>query len=197
LRRKQSDLLDEMPLASSILWIFAFVFAVQSLIEAHSFSLASWRRGLTVFHRTVQQAAAPDPSLIGREITAGAASVKLLDQDVCLFRRTFRFLELRTFPLLGEIHFHERSYVVIGRLPYSDVFFGLAFVSAFAASLTEWQGALPPAVQFIAVLLRNASGPFAFMVMYFALSVLAGRDRIDSTYGKVVARLTIEETPPG
>ena len=163
-----------MSTISGILIVFVFVLIIYSNAKSHSFSSTAWRRGFIVFRYAGDNPVIPDLSLIGHEVTINGVITKLIDERTCLFRREFRFFQLRTFPLLGEIRFGPKGYLVIGRLQWSSVFASLILAVAMSTSYDEFEGSF---FAFILILL----------VAMLSFSVIVERDRISSSYPKVIS----------
>jgi hypothetical protein len=178
-----------MPSLSGVLLILLGAMLIYSMVDAHSFSPESWARGLIVFRETVQAVVTPDPSIIGRQISTKRDTLKLLDNHICLFRRHPRLFELRTVPLLGEIHIDEQSYVVLGRLPFSQWLTSLALVTVITTLLLEPQGMPRYDIQTIASSLREALVLAGIVFAFLAVNVMVERDRMRGTYLRVIDRL--------
>ncbi len=163
-----------MSTISGILIVFVFVLIIYSYVESHSFSPIAWRSGFVVFRYVVENSVIPDLSLIGYEVTINGVIAKLIDERTCLFRREFRFFQLRTFPLLGEIRFGPKGYLVIGRLQWSRVFASLILAVALSTFYVGFEGSF---FAFILILL----------VAMLSFSVIVERDRISSSYPKVIS----------
>jgi hypothetical protein len=168
-----------------VFFIALIAVAIFAAAEAHSFSSGAWRRGVSVFRKAVEGTVTLDASFVGREMIAEDAILKLVDERTCLFRRQFRWFQLRTFPLHGEISFGDCGYLVIGRLPYSLLLACLLFVGVFSSGLAEAEGGSESLSSFPLVPL----GVVVLTTAFLTFSILVERDRMNSIYPRVVDRL--------